>query len=186
MDEDLRLYLYWVGWPVLTLAAAIFAARATQGAMRRTLVLAAIALVAAGALVLEHAIGSRQFAQACATDAGGRILATVILPPEYFSADGTANFFDLSADMETRLRNSRFRLSRTEADTMAGLVPVKRIEIRLVDHATGTVLAQHVRLLGANRLPPLLSERAYGPCPAGEDERRFLDTELKKAFQRER
>jgi hypothetical protein len=186
VDEDLRLYLYWVGWPVLALAAAIFAARATRGAMRRTLVLAAVAIVAIGALFLEHAIGSRQFAQACAAEAGGRILATASLPPEYFSADGNANFFDLSADMETRLRNSRFRLSRTEADAMAGLVPVKRIEIRLVDHATGTVLAQHVRLLGANRLPPLLSEGAYGPCPAEAEERRFFDTELKKAFQRER
>ena len=183
MDDLARFYAYYVIYPVFGVGfVALAAARLPRNRARMPAIVLAAA-IAIGALFLEHIVAHAEFETLCRKEAGGRILATVELPPEYFNARGEATYFDLNPGPEARRLNARFRRLQSDAPFASAWNEISAHSVTLVDFSTNTLLAEYRRLSAPNRLPPLVSDSGYGPCPKHSEEKAFLES-LSGVFKR--
>lgn len=183
MDDLARFYAYYVIYPIFGVGfVALAAARLPRNRARVPAILLA-ATIAVGALFLEHIVARAEFDTLCRREAGGRILATVELPAEYFNARGEPGFLDSNPAPEMRRLNARFRLLQSDAPFASAWNEASVHSVTLVDYSTNTLLAEYKRLDAPNRLPPLVSDTGYGPCPARAGEKAFLES-LRGVFKR--
>ena len=163
MDDLARFYAYYIIYPVFGVGfVALTAARLPRN-RARVPVIALAAGIAIGALFLEHLVAKAEFDTLCRRLAGGRIVATVDLPPEDFGA--------------------RLRILQGDAPLASAWNEVSAHSVTLVDSSTNTLLAEYRRLSAPNRLPPYVSDSGYGPCPTQSEEKAFLES-LRGVFKR--
>ena len=183
MDDLARFYAYYVIYPVFGAGFVALAAARLPRNRARVPAIALAATIAIGALFLEHIVARAEFATLCSKDAGGRILATVELPAEYFNARGEPGFLDSNPGPDMRRINSRFRLLQSDAPLASAWNEASVHSVTLVDYSTNTLLAEYRRLEAPNRLPPLVSDTGYGPCPPRAGEKTFIES-LRGVFKR--